>query len=231
MAIEALRDRDWLLLPGTLCTAEVFDGVLDALAIPAQRRVPVALDLPSVEDYAAILAPRAEGAVLCGFSLGAIVAAHLADRLAPARTFLFGLNPYPDDSSKAEDRHALAREVRAMGGARAMMPRLPPLGGPHPARARKAILAMADAPHDIEAQTRLALSRPGALPALSRTRGPVHFLTGSEDTSAPSHMGKAAAKAAPSGQFRELTGLGHYALLEDPAACARAVLDIEEARP
>lgn len=230
MGIEDLRNRDWLLLPGTLCTVEVFTGFLDALEIPETRRSLLALRHPAVEDYAETLEKRTPGAVLCGFSLGAIVAAHLADRCDATRIILFGLNPFADDPAKAPGRRNLARDVAARGGAGALMPGLPPLGGPSPETARAAILAMADAAaRDIEAQTELALSRPGALDALSRARAPVFALTGSEDQMAPLAQGQAAADAAPRGMFKHIPGLGHYALLEDPMACARAVLELETA--
>jgi pimeloyl-ACP methyl ester carboxylesterase len=228
MAIEDLRTRDWILLPGTLCTEEVFTGFLDRIGIPTKQRKPVRLRFPAVEDYAEILVATANGAVLCGFSLGAIVAAHLADRISTSRTLLFGLNPFPDDPAKATGRLALQRDVLDNGGASALSSRLPRLGGPDPDRARATILAMADmASSDIEAQTALALTRPGALDAFSRTRSPVQVMTGSQDDMAPALQGRTAAEAAPFGRFKEIPGLSHYALLEDPAACAEAFLELE----
>jgi pimeloyl-ACP methyl ester carboxylesterase len=228
MAIEGLQNRDWLLVPGTLCTAEVFGTFLDVLRIPQSRRKPVTLRHPVVEDYASEMASVAKGSVVCGFSLGAIVVAHLADRLAAHRIILFGLNPFPDDSAKAAGRHDLERDVIAFGGAKALETRLADLRGPKPERTRNTILEMADksAPY-IKAQTQLALSRPGAMDALSRTQSFVMVLTGSNDLMAPMAQGQAAAKVLPRGGFRLLPGLGHYAVLEDPNACADAVVEIE----
>ena len=80
---------------------------------------------------------------------------------------------------------------------------------------------------DIAAQTQVALTRPGALTALSRARLPVLALTGSEDRQTTPEAGHAAADAAPIGGFQLLPGLGHYALIEDPAACANAVMALE----
>lgn len=228
MAIEDLRTRDWVLLPGTLCTEEVFTGFLDCIGIPTERRKPVRLRFPAVEDYAEILAPIADGAVFCGFSLGAIVAAHVADRFSTARNVLFGLNPFPDDPAKLAGRRELERDILAMGGATALLSRLPRLSGPDPDRARATILAMADvASSDIEAQTALALTRPGALDALSRTRSPVLVMTGSQDDMAPTLQGRSAAEAAPFGRFKDIPNLGHYALLEDASVCADVFLELE----
>lgn len=220
-----LADRDWILLPGTLCGPEVFDGLLDALGVPSSRRRPVRLDRPEVEDYAPDLGARTDGAVICGFSLGAIVAAHHAARMRPACLILFGVNPEADDPARAAGRHALQCNVEAHGGAMALADRLPPLAGPDPAAARTAILAMAEMTgRDIAAQTRLALGRPGALPALRRAHAPVIAITGGRDRAAPPSQGRAAAAAAPEGVFAELPGLGHFALVEDPGACAGSVL-------
>ncbi len=229
MAIEYLRSRDWILLPGTLCTNMVFDGFLNALDVPSDRRRTVPLQHGTVEAYRDVLTPLSKGAVICGFSLGAIVAAHHADRLAAARIILFGLNPYADDPAKAEGRNELARDVAAMGGAAAMKSRLPRPSGPDQTQTHAAILAMADATaSDIDAQTHLALSRPGAMGALSRSLSPVLVLTGSEDLAAPPVQGKAASDMAPNGQFRILRQLSHYALVENASVCATAIMEMED---
>ena len=207
----------------------VFDAFLNALDVPSRRRRTVPLQHGTIEAYGDVLTQLSKGAVICGFSLGAIVAAHHADRLAAARIILFGLNPYADDPAKAEGRHELARDVAAMGGATAMRSRLPRPSSPVQVQTHAAILAMADATaSDIDAQTHLALSRPGAMGALSRSLSPVLVLTGSEDLAAPPAQGKAASDIAPHGQFRLLWQLSHYALLENAGACAKATLDMED---
>lgn len=229
MAIDDLRNRDWVLLPGTLCTGDIFSEFLDVLGVPENRRTTVSMGYATVEAYGETLTRQANETVFCGFSLGALVAAHHADRLAACRMILFGLNPFPDDPEKSEGRHALARDVQALGGATALRSRLAPMSGSNPERARALVLAMADAAApDIEAQTNLALSRPGALKALSQSQSPVLVLTGSDDALAPPMQGQAAADMAPSGRFSLLPNLGHYALIEDPAACAQAVIGMED---
>lgn len=229
MATDGLADRPWLLLPGTLCTSAVFDAFLDALAVPSCRRQSVELNRPTVEDYAEILADLSEDTVVCGFSLGAIVAAHNADRMKAHRLVLFGFNPFCDPPDRESGRHILARDVAELGGGAALTLRTPDLHGPAPDVARQLIYDMADATSDwIDAQTALALGRPNALAALSHTRIPVRVLTGSQDAISPPAQGRAAAQAAPDGQFCLLDGLGHYALIEDPIACADALMKMEE---
>ncbi|OAN79190.1 hypothetical protein A8B78_12855 [Jannaschia sp. EhC01] len=226
MAIDPADGRPWVLLPGTLCTGEVFDGFLDALGVARRARTVIELSDPQIEDYADALTAIAPGAIICGFSLGAIVTAHLADRLDAAQYVFFGLNPYADDPAKRDGRLALARDVTRRGGATAMAERLPPLAGPDPERALSQILSMADQTQRlIDAHTAIALSRPGALGPLSRVPCPVTLLTGTDDQMAPFALAQDAAQAAPQGRAVALEGLGHYALVEDPAACARALSD------
>lgn len=231
MATRGLADRPWLLLPGTLCTSAVFDGFLDALDVGSANRHCVDLQWPAIDDYRVIFEDLPEDTIVCGFSLGAIVAAHFADRMAARYLVLFGLNPYADDPAKTVSRHDLAADVTGLGGAAALRARAIEVVGPSPDETRAMIYDMAEASaNHIDAQTRLALTRPGAMPALSRAQLPVITLTGALDRSAPPAQGRSAAQSAPDGQFRELPGLGHFALAEDPAACAAAFSYLLETR-
>jgi pimeloyl-ACP methyl ester carboxylesterase len=155
------------------------------------------------------------------------VAAHLVDRMPAASCLLFGLNPRADDPAKRQGRLDLLHDVVQRGGGAALAPRLAPLAGADPAGARARVLAMAEkaTPH-IHAQTQLALNRPGALGALERARMPVTLLTGTHDAQAPLALANEAARQTPLAQVVPLPGLGHYALVEDPAACARAVAQL-----
>lgn len=74
-----------------------------------------------------------EGDIICGFSLGAIVAAHHAN-VVPSTTkmVLFGINPLPDDKTKASARYELQTDVNNLGGRLAMKNRLPNLCGLNP---------------------------------------------------------------------------------------------------
>lgn len=227
MATKPLREREWVLLPGTLCTAEVFAGLLQELDVPKSRRRVIPLAEARVEDYECLL-DASKDAVVCGFSLGAIVAAHWADRIEAHRLVLFGVNPLADDPKKKEGRFALMADVLNTGGAGALSDRLPAFGGADPAAARAAVLHMSDlSAHQIEPQTQLALSRPGALRALAQSRCPVFALTGEHDEMAPPALGRDTADRAPMGQFHLLSGLGHYALIEDARACAESLMEME----
>lgn len=231
MAIEGLSNRPWLLLPGTLCTEAVFDGFLDAVGVAHDARTYVTLDRPLIKDYRADFDGLANDTIVCGFSLGAIVAAHFSDSITAAGLILFGINPDADDPSKAPSRHALAQDVLANGGSAAMRSRLMDVFGLNPDATRGAICRMADetAPF-IKAQTELALSRPGALPALKRAAMPVLAATGTRDQATPIPKGQAAAQSAPNGHFCEMADLGHFALMENPDHCAAVARNWYEAQ-
>lgn len=215
--------RNWLLVPGTLCTAAIFDPLLDALDVPSENRDALTLDQPSIAAYRDRLPSRAApGSIVCGFSLGAIVTAHCADLLAHVHAIvLFGINPYADAPEKRAGRLLMRDQVATMGARRFMEANPPPLFAGDVPTAHATIAAMAaEAETYLPAQTELALSRPGALPALSQCIAPVIILTGTRDAMTPVAQAAAAAEAAPDGRTIALEGLGHYALLEDPSACA-----------
>lgn len=229
MGTDDLSNRPWLLLPGTLCTQAVFDGFLDVLKVNPEQRQDVQMEWPSVEDYRDTFENLPEGAVVCGFSLGALVAAHHADRMRAHSLILFGVNPFPDDPVKEQPRRELARDVQALGGAVALRSRPLAVYGQTPKTTADLIYKMADISGNmIVEQTELAISRPGAFQALANATMPVLSLTGSLDQNAPYTQGQAAAQAAPDGRFDSLEGLGHFALLEDPIACAAAVAQLME---
>ena len=227
MDIDSLISKQWFLLPGTLCTGEVFSPFLDALGVSQSQRTVIPIRYQSVDEYERLLTEDVPpGSVVCGFSLGAGVAAHLADRLDIGLLVLFGVNPHADDPEKYQLRRDLEGDVLAHGGRKAMSAFVPEIHGVNAEVVLKTILYMAEAcGHEISAQTTLALGRPGACPALSKARYPVLALTGSEDRTTPLSLARDAVGATLNGKVTCLAGLGHYALLEDPQAC-KTVLEL-----
>jgi len=224
---RATDDR-WVLLPGTLCTPEVFAPVLDYLGVAADKRHVVEVDKPHVEDYAALLrAQVADGAVVCGFSLGAMVLAHNLDALARARAVvLLACNPSPDPKANRANREALRDRVLA-GGARdwvreswqAMS------AAPNP-ELREHVAAMADTTsHLIAAQTELAVSRPGAADQLAASPLPLVFVNGTKDQLTPPDRLRPIMQRATRATLQRPDGLGHFALLEAPKLVANAITD------
>lgn len=218
--------RRWILVPGTLCTGAVFDPVLDRLGVARPARVTVDLASPDLDVCAQRIVDAAgPDDIICGFSLGAIVAAHMADRLSSQQHLvLFAVNPLSDDPEKRPGRMAMLDGVQAHGGSATLRANPPALEGAQQALVLDTIVAMAGvAQVHIGAHTQLALSRPGALEALSRASVPVLVIHGDRDVQTPPAMARMVEDAAPNGQAVILPGLGHYALLEDPDAAADAV--------
>ncbi len=223
MGTKAAR---WVLVPGTLCDGSVFDPLMAALDVPELQRLVLPQDLSNIEGWRTRLAGTVKpGDIVCGFSLGAIAVAHSADLLDEARALvLIALNPDADAPEKREGREGLRRaakngEIEHMFHAAA--PAL--FARPTPALIEAVTrMAQAEARH-IDAQTDLALSRPGALPALSRARLPVVFVTGADDKQAPPSLATEAALRTPRAALSVPHGLGHFCLLEDPACMATEI--------
>lgn len=224
--MDAARSARWVLLPGTLCTGAVFAPMLDALGVPAARRQVLTLDLPAVEGYGERLAAEVQGGeIVCGFSLGAIVAAHNLPALARARAVvLLALNPGPDAPGGRARREAVRDRVLAGGARDWVRESWPAMAATDVAalRARVAEMAEASAPL-IAAQTELAATRPGAAAALGATPLPLVLVTGAADRQTPAGPLRPIAGAAPSAALRVVPGLGHFALLEAPDRVAAAV--------
>lgn len=200
--------------------------MLHALSVPSSNRVPVPLDQPGIAIYRERLPQVVQpGDIVCGFSLGAIVTAHCADLLAHAQAIvLFGVNPFADAPEKRAGRLALRDQVAERGAQRVFAKTPPPIFADDAGAVLESIIDMAvETQAQLPAQTQLALSRPGALSALAQSSTPVFALAGTKDIMTPLSDATAAADAAPAGQAITLEGLGHYALLENPHACADAL--------
>ncbi|MBT0781443.1 alpha/beta hydrolase [Paracoccus sp. pheM1] len=218
----------WWLIPGTLCTAEVFAPLLAELGVSNGDCRVVRLDRPAVEDYTAELAAIRPEDVVLGFSLGAILAAHHLDHIRARTVVLLAANPFPDVPEKRAARLAMLEQARQRGAAAALAEGLSSqLGAGAADRPEiwQRILAMAEGGEAVlEAQTQLALSRPGATPMIAAAQGRVLFLSGSADPAAPPD--RAASAAALGGhRFELVEGAGHYLPLEAPGACARHIAD------
>lgn len=228
MAIEQLRECNWVLIPGTLCTEDVFIPFLDELEVSEDKRISIKLDRPNVHDYETLLKEESKDAVVCGFSLGAIVAAHNAAVLNAKRIVLFGLNPLPDRPQNRDVRLSMEQSVMAFGGSYGLEKHVPEIQAMKVGGVKDKILSMADRSSAyIQAQTQLALTRPDALSSLSAARTTVMLLTGSNDSMTPPNLAEELTKKLTTCCFASLSGLGHYALLEDPKRCAHSYLELE----
>lgn len=221
------RTDNWLLLPGTLCTPDVFAPVLDQMHVAAENRHFIEIAKPLLHDYdASLRAAITDDAIVCGFSLGAMIAAHNLDALARAKALvLLACNPFPDPIGNRTNREAV-RDRILTGGARDWVDENWEAMSTAPSETlRETVIAMAETmAHLIPAQTELAASRPGAAEKLSATKLPLVFVTGTQDQLTPPDPLRPIVTRAENATLETLEGLGHFALLEAPDRMAAAIL-------
>lgn len=218
----------WVLVPGTLCTPEVFAPVLKQLGVPPERQQVIEVSSPRVEDYDAPLRGAIKGGeVVCGFSLGAMILAHNLGALAKAKAVvLFALNPFPDAANRRAGREATRDRVLAGDAAGWVNEHWATMSRDTGETVKAQVINMAEAMSgNIVAQTDLALSRPGAVEQLSAAVTPLVFITGAEDSLTPPDAIQPIAKACRHAGLYVLDGLGHFALLEAPDRVALAIAD------
>lgn len=221
-----LQQAKWVLLPGTLCTPAVFDPVLTSLGVPLENRHAIKMDAACVSDYA----PRLRGIVtggeiVCGFSLGAIVAAHnLADLTHAGAVVLLACNPLPDPPGNRANREAVRDRVQRGEARDWVTENWTAMSTAQDPEIRETVIDMAHSTTDlITAQTELAATRPGAADALVSSALPLVFVTGADDRLTPAAQIRPIAEKARSAHLSILPGLGHFALLEAPDLVAGAV--------
>lgn len=225
----------WLLLPGTLCQPRVFAPLLAGIGAipPPLRTLPQHAGWESSAEATAQRHCLPMGEVcLMSFSLGNFVAMELALALGPRcrGLVMFGATGRADRPEAAALRRAqLARAAEVGRGVMLRQNLLPAYFGDDPARAETladVVCEMADeTPQaDFAAQTDLAISRPDYLSRVGGITASVLIVTGTADRATPPDRGEELAAHLMRATVRSVEGAGHFALLEDPDACARAVV-------
>lgn len=221
-----IEQAQWVLLPGTLCTAAVFDPVLSALGVPEANRHPINMDAPDVDEYATRLCVAVTGGeIVCGFSLGSMVAAHNLTALRAARAIvLLACNPLPDPPGNRANREAVRDRVLQDGPRGWVEENWPAMSTAEGDQLRETVIVMADETRALlPAQTELAASRPGAATALGEANLPLVFVTGDADQLTPVEYIQPIADSAPNAHLSILSNMGHFALLEVPDRVALAI--------
>ncbi len=222
-----VNDHKWVLVPGTLCTPDVFGPLLDELGVAPKNRQFIEADAPKVADYQTPLRSAVTGEnIVCGFSLGALIVAHNLGALEQAKAVvLLASNPFPDGDGNRANREAVRDRVLAGGARDWVLENWTAMSTDNGEDLKKFVASMAeDTVGLITAQTELAASRPGAEHALLQTDLPLVFVTGSKDKLTPPEAIRSIAESAKSATLKVVDGLGHFALLEAPDRVADAVL-------
>lgn len=214
-----------VLLPGLAANAAMWRGQIDALADPWQ---PAVADVNSHHDTieamaGALLARHAGDLVLCGASMGGIVAMEAA-RQAPQRIralALLGTNARPE----TDDMRALregAIELFAKGQVREVIAPNVALAF-HPDQAQDATLTSAYLEFVLGAgaaqlirQNRAIMARPDARPHLPKLRCPTLVMCGDADQLTPPECSHEIATLVPGAELVMVPRCGHMLTMEKP---------------
>lgn len=218
-----------LLLPGSLCEADMWNAQIDALGDIADARTVEIGGFDSIAAMAAhVIAEAPEGRfALAGFSLGGYVALEVVRRVPEriSHLALLDTSARPDHPENAPRREANMAAFRAdpypvLDAFKAMT-----LGPATPPEVREAIRTSMRrlGPFDYLDQQRAIMQRPDARPTLSAIGCPTLVLCGGEDRATPPAGHREIAAAVPGAAYVELPGIGHMTPLEAPESVAGAM--------
>lgn len=204
-----------VMLPGTLCDARLYAGVLDHLDVEAH--IPVLTGATTAGELAArLLRDLPARFVLCGFSLGAIVALEIAAQ-APSRVerlALIGCNPGSLSPDAADARRAVTHDQFVEASYRHTTPAI---------HRRLREMAEATPPNIYDQQTAITLSRIDSRPRLRLLTMPTLILCGADDRICPPALSIEMADAIPHTRLRLIDGAGHYLPIEQPERVASEI--------
>jgi pimeloyl-ACP methyl ester carboxylesterase len=216
-----------ILIPGLACDTELWSGQWPVLSTRwATAVTDVATRNPSIEAMAASLLAEHDGPlVLCGASMGGMVAMEAA-RQAPERVLglaLLGTSArpeVPDMRTVREQAMALFAQGRAEEVLRANV--MFAFDRHHPdlkaLAARYLALVMRAGADQLVQQNRAVIARPDARLHLPRVRCPTLVVTGLADVLTPPECAREIAALVPGAELHLLPGCGHMLTMEQPAA-------------
>lgn len=224
-----------VLLPGTLCDHRVFAPMLACLRHDVPGLTAQVLRFDSCDSIAAaathILQRAPEHFALLGFSLGGIVALHVAAG-APERVrgiALLDSTMAPVPESQRGDRQAQAAQAHRIGLRSYLEQHLWPI---YVGATRQGDVTLQNEMHQMAAslgvkayqrQTDLALNRPDAQSLLRTLLMPALVVAGEEDRVCPPEAQRILAAALPHATLAIVPEAGHFAVMEKPDVVAAHV--------
>lgn len=222
-----------ILLPGLACDASMYAGVLPAMP-PALQ--PTVVDVQgrfaSIEAMAtALLAEQSGDLILCGASMGGIIAMEVV-RQAPDRVkglVLLGTNVRPETEDMRKLREGVLPLFEAGRAAEVLQFNLPLAF--HPANATNKALTQsyldmvlrAGGPQLI-AQNRAIMARPDARLHLAQARCPTLVLCGDNDQLTPPECAREIAALVEGSKLCIIAQSGHMLTMEQPEVVNISIL-------
>jgi pimeloyl-ACP methyl ester carboxylesterase len=223
-----------LLLPGLACNQIMWQHQLAVLPKTMNTRVTdVHTRFDKVQAMAsALLAEHAGDLILCGASMGGMLAMEVA-RQAPARVkalALLGTNARPETAEMRKLREA-AIVFFEQGRAPEVLKFNLPLAF-HPSRANDTALTqtyldfvLAAGAAQLVQQNRAVMSRPDARLHLPQLSCPTLVLCGDADQLTPPECSREIAALVPGAEFQLIAECGHMLTMERPGHVNAALLD------
>ncbi len=222
-----------ILIPGLVCTAELFAFQVGALWTHGPVTVASTLDGETMGDLAAaILADAPPRFALAGLSMGGYIALDIMRR-APDRVVRLALldtSARPDTPDQSEGRRAAIARVEAgelEAVLREMAPRLL-----HPDHQTDATLigaqmrmGLAVGPKAYIRQQSAIIGRIDSRPHLAEITVPTWIVVGDQDAVTPPERAQEMASAIPGARLKIVEGAGHLTPLEQPDAIERLLTE------
>lgn len=222
-----------LLIPGLVCTAELFAHQIPHLWTRGPVTVASTLGGDSMGAIADdILANAPPRFALAGLSMGGYLAFEILRR-APERVMRLALldtSPRPDTPEQSERRRGLIARLETEPFEAVIGPVL--RGLPAPARREDEALfqtnlrmARAIGPDGFRNQTLAIIGRADSRRDLAGIAVPTLVLVGAEDALTPPEVAREMADAIPGARLSVIPDSGHVSTLEQPEAVTRALTD------
>ncbi len=223
--------QDLVLIPGLLCTAELYAPQISGLSDVARMQVADHTVAASMRDIAAIILARAPKTfALCGLSMGGYLAFEIM-RQAPDRVTRLALldtaakPDTPERSAERFQRVARAEQEGLLPVARSMWPYWMPAGRqPDPALLEIAARMTAETgvTHFARQQTAIA-GRPDSIPGLAAIGVPTLVLTGRDDQATTVADAEVMVRGISGSKLEVIENCAHLSTLERPGEVTSAL--------
>jgi pimeloyl-ACP methyl ester carboxylesterase len=220
-----------VLVPGLLCTAEVFAPQIAALWPYGPVTVASTLDGSTMAELAAsILAAAPPKFALAGLSMGGYICLEIV-RQAPERVIklaLLNTSARPDTPEQSLQRRALVAEARADGYEKVLVPALNAILHPLHRSALEAVnrrMARMIGVDGLARQSEAAIARIDSRSSLCAICIPTLVLVGDSDPLTPVYLSEEIVAGIPNSRLVVVPECGHGSPLEQPEAVNKALTE------